>query len=377
MFEIRCGDVIEQLRTLPSDSVDCVVTSPPYWGLRDYGVAGQIGLEPTIHEFIAKLTAVFEEVRRVLKPMGTCWVNMGDSYASSGGAHGGREDNQTGVGAKRVHASGGGDSKARRAPKGLKPKDLIGQPWRLAFALQDAGWWLRSEIIWHKPNPMPESIKDRPTKAHEQIFLFTKSERYDYYRDQCLEACSTNTHARRSKYKTPDGWDTSKGEGGHGSFHKSGREKGRVPGNVNPAKGQAAYEAGDAAHRTKGGLLSYSRKLAASGSGTKNNDSFDAAMSVMPDVRGLRTVWTMASEPYPEAHFATFPSELPRRCILLGSPVGGLVLDPFNGSGTTGQVALELGRRYIGIELNPEYVELTHQRFAKKLSADRFVEAVL
>jgi DNA modification methylase len=358
--QILSGDVMDMLKTLPSDSVDCVVTSPPYWGLRDCGVAGQIGLEPTLAEFIAKLVEVFEEVRRVLKPTGTCWVNMGDCYMTGAGkvntAPGGGTQGERWKGVRGVDklASLGPKQQPNRMPQaGFKPKDLAGQLWRLAFALQDAGWWLRQDIIWHKPNPMPESIRDRFAKAHEYIFLLTKAERYFWDKAGIAEPVNGGAYARfadnsrgvnfghgmdseergrgRVKYKTPDGWDTRKGEGGHGSFHKNGREAG---------------------------------KIAAAASGVKNNASFAPSIQDLVDTRNPRSVWSMATEPCKEAHFATFPTAIPRRAILAGCPLGGLVLDPFNGSGTTGQVALELGRSYIGIELNPEYVEMTNRRLA-------------
>jgi len=301
-------------------------------------------------------------VRELLADDGTAWVNMGDSYASfGGGAQGG-----TGQMANR------GVTQARRCRQddktGLKPKDLVGMPWRLAFALQADGWYLRQDIIWHKPNPMPESVRDRCTKAHEYIFLLSKNQRYYYDQDAIKEQSSDNTHPRtpgnkapskgnqayldgqeehrtkgelhayserqKAKYKTPDGWDTSKGEGGHGSIHRQGREKGR--------------------------------KLEQPGSGTKNNSSFDEAMAVMPDKRNKRSVWTVASKPYSEAHFATYPPALIEPCILAGSRSGDIVLDPFFGSGTTGEVALKLGRQYIGIELNQEYEQMQKDRIRQR-----------
>jgi len=253
---------------------------------------------------------------------------------------------------------------------GLKPKDLVGQPWRLAFALQERGWWLRQDIIWSKPNPMPESTRDRCTKAHEYLFLLAKSERYYYDFDAVQEPVEgrANREGRDMAtvgQKMPDGWATH--AGAHGSFHKDGREKGKthLPGNVNPPKGQAAYEAGDEKQRTKAGLLAYAektRKLAESGSGTNNNESMDEALAEMRNTRNRRSVWTVASEPYKGAHFATFPSKLIEHCVLAGAPVGGTVLDIFFGSGTSGQVAQALGRNFIGIEINPEYKALQDGR---------------
>lgn len=304
---ILTGDCIEHMRTLPAASVQCCVTSPPYYGLRDYGVAGQIGLEATPAEFVARLVDVFREVRRVLKADGVAWVNMGDSYVSVGGGGADRGEMATRRVAqvrdrKAVHNT------AERPPgvAGIAPKNLLGVPWRLAFALQADGWWLRQDIIWHKRNPMPESIKDRCTKAHEYVFLLSKSERYYYDAEAISEAA-----------ERPEG-----------------------PGNVKP---QAIPNQRDG----------------------ENANIVGSLHKIGPrDTRNRRSVWTMASEPYPEAHFATFPTELPRLCILAGSRPGDTILDPFNGSGTTGQVALELGRAYIGCELNPEYVALTHKRLA-------------
>jgi len=326
---ILTGDWIEQLRTLPDQSVNCCVTSPPYWGLRDYGVPGQLGLEKNPEEYVERMIEGFGEVKRVLRDDGTIWVNLGDCYnAYNGGAGPSSSLSRGAQTEERPKLQSGYGLRF----KGLKPKDLVGIPWRVAFALQADGWYLRSDIIWHKPNPMPESVTDRPTKAHEYIFLMSKQERYYYDSEAIKEQSSNNTHAR-------------------------------TPGNVRPPKGQAAYENGDHRQRSKAGLLAYAeRKRAESGSGIKNNDSFDAAMAVMPDKRNKRTVWTVPSAPYSEAHFATFPPDLIKPCILAGCPVGGTVLDPFFGSGTTGQVSLELGRNCIGIELNPKYVQLANRR---------------
>ena len=372
------GDVREVLARMVADGVkvNTIVTSPPYWGLRDYGADGQIGLEPTFPEFLANLMDVFSLLHQVLADDGTAWVNMGDSYSASRGS----QPSPTNTRNKSGHPDG-----ASRLQMNLKPKDMLGQPWRLAFALQDAGWYLRQDIIWAKPNPMPESIKDRCTKSHEYLFLLAKSERYHFDFDAFQEPVNGGAHARRPSngvgfghgtdmedrqrqrqtYKTPDGWDARKGQGGHGAFHAEGREKGHIPGNVNPTKGMLAYEAGDDRHRTKAGLLDYAkkaRKLADAGSGTKNNTSFDEAMAVMPSTRNRRTVWTIPTEVFKGAHFATFPRALVEPCILAGCPAGGIVLDPFFGSGTTGQVAQNLGRNFIGIELNEGYKPLQDER---------------
>ena len=321
---ILVGDVRAMLATLPDESVHCVVTSPPYWGLRDYGVEGQIGLEATPGEFIDTMTAVFREVRRVLRADGTCWVNMGDSYATgttapskeNGRAVHGHWAKSDHLGRRRAHVDG------------LAPKQLVGMPWRLAFALQADGWWLRQDIIWHKPNPMPESVRDRCTKAHEYIFLLTKSERYWYDAEAISEEASENTHARRP---VPAGLATGGGE--HSAVaHQTERNHRKV------------------------------RKLAEPGSGTKNNTSFEEAMSGLVDRRNKRSVWTITTKGFSEAHFATFPPELPEICIKAGCPPGGTVLDPFFGAGTTGLVADRLGRDCIGIELNTAYADMARRR---------------
>lgn len=322
------ADVMDGLKSLADESVHCVVTSPPYWGLRDYGHEGQIGLEKTPQEFVARMVDVFREVRRVLRKDGVCFVNLGDSYM--GGGRGGGAENckqQTNVGSL--------DAAPNQRVPGFKQKDLVGVPWRVAFALQNDGWWLRQDIIWHKPNPMPESVTDRCTKSHEYIFLLTKSERYAWDAEAISEASSWDP----GKSKMPDGWDT--GPGGHGSFHREGREKGRKAGNKTH-KGVAAAEAGDTFHATKAGLL----KVA----------------DVEWMGRNKRSVWTIATAPFSEAHFATFPPELPEICIKAGCPKGGTVLDPFGGAGTTGLVADRLQRHAVLIELNPEYAAMARRR---------------
>jgi len=363
----RChfGDARGVLRQMivASVRVNTIVTSPPYWGLRSYLPDGhpdkmlEIGHEPTIGKFIATLVEVFDLCRRVLRDDGTLFVNMGDSYAANRGYQvastlmGGDATNQ----AQRADGRG-----MKAASQGLKPKDLVGQPWRLAFALQRAGWWLRQDIIWHKPNPMPESVRDRCTKAHEYIFLLSKSERYHFDQESILEPVSPNTHARLSQ----DVQNQIGSARANGGAKTNGNMKavGRIPGNVNPPKGQAAYEAGVEQHRTKAGLLAYARKLADTASGAKSNVSFDEAMAIMPTRRNKRSVWTVASDPYRGAHFATFPCKLIEPCILAGCPIGGIVLDPFGGSGTTAQVAKALGRNWILIDLNRANAPLLAER---------------
>lgn len=425
------GDVLDMLATMPDESVHCVVTSPPYWGLRDYGTATweggaencdhkkvsdtlaavatstllggkkttghqqegfgavchkcgarridqQLGLEPTIEEYVAKQVAVFREVRRVLRADGVCFVNLGDSY--QGSANAGGEESRT--------CAGRPNARDRNLPTktGLKPKDLCGIPWRVALALQADGWWLRSDIVWAKPNPMPESVTDRPTRSHEYIFMLTKSARYWCDMDAVKEGVTGNSHPQ-----------------GHGD----------------------------------------SRKIAPAGSGIKNNDSFvpatwNATRADLPTARNLRSVWQIPTFAFSAAHFATFPPEIPRRCIRMacperccakcgagwvrvvdityqdggnGGPSGqigdsagmmrpmperktksvhtlgfrpsckcgveettpGIVLDPFLGSGTTAVVAKELGRDWIGIELSPTYADMAARRIRGEFDA-AFIE---
>jgi DNA modification methylase len=377
-FRILQGDVLARLCELPDESVHCVVTSPPYWGLRDYGVEGQIGQEPTPEEYVLKLVEVFRETRRVLRSVGTFWVNMGDSYCSTAPGTTGDPLNQRGILAGVSNHRAEASRRFRfKTPHGLKPKDLVGMPWRLATALQADGWWLRSDVIWAKPNPMPESVTDRPTKSHEYLFLLTRSSSY-YYDAEAISEIAV----------------------------------GDTPGNLTH-KGKTAYENGDVHMRTKAGLAKVS------------------AISR----RNKRSVWTIAVEAFSDAHFATFPTKLVEPCILAGTSEHGCcascgapwkriterthtfqsgsgraghapsgkfagsvqaesgdydirlgpvittatigwepsclcnagvspstVLDPFNGAGTAGLVALRLGRSYIGIELNPEYVAMSKRR---------------
>ncbi len=333
---LYCGDALVLLKEFPSESVNMCVTSPPYYGLREYGMDDQIGLESTPVEYVEKLVSVFREMRRVLRGDGTLWLNLGDSYAGSG----------KGIGSDHGKAvfSDSDIPKTDWERSGLKSKDLIGIPWRVAFALQADGWWLRQDIIWSKPNPMPESVTDRCTKSHEYLFLLSKSAKYYYDAEAIKEAASWNTHERQARARienksnptdkingirphVPSNWDISKGDGPHGSFHKDGR-----------------------------------RKLGDPGSGIKNNVSFDAAMAVMPDTRNKHSVWEITTQPYKEAHFATYPEALVKPCILAGCPAGGGVLDMFAGSGTTLSVAKQLNRKSIGIELSPEYCKLAQKR---------------
>ena len=314
---IRHGDCRDVLRVMPDQSVHCVVTSPPYFGLRDYGIAGQIGLEATPDAFVAEMVAVFREVRRVLRDDGTLWLNLGDSYAAG---HGG----STTAGNYTPNVDRHRDAKPRarhdlpnppagwaerdvtpkRIVAGYKPKDLFGIPWRVAFALQADGWYLRQDIIWSKPNPMPESVTDRCTKAHEYIFLMSKSARYFYDAAAIAEAAVC-----------PDG-----------------------PGNIKPYI------------------------VAGQRTGENANIGGNVHKIGPRETRNKRSVWEVHTQPFSEAHFATFPPSLIEPCIKAGCPKSGLVLDCFGGAGTTGMVADRLGRNAILIELNPDYAAMMEQR---------------
>jgi DNA modification methylase len=364
---IHQGDVMDLLRGLPDESVNCVVTSPPYWGLRDYGVAGQIGLEPTMQEHIVALVGVFREVRRVLRKDGTFWLNYGDAYAGSWGAqsrdHAGKDaPNPSKLSANQIRAAQQrtGTGSVSRTP-GLKPKDRMLLPARVAIALCDDGWWLRDEIIWHKPNPMPSSVRDRTTPAHEMIYLLTKSARYHYDVEAIREPRVSDEDAKtfrggsyvggepgkrtitgNKKIKIPGGWDL--GSGGHGTINRSGRTS-------------AKYKELDVAAATNANTA---RRVEGF------NDRWDAGECESDGKRNKRSVWTVAPAPFKEAHFATFPPKLIEPCILAGCPVGGTVLDPFFGAGTTGLVAQQHGRNCIGIELNPEYVAIAERRLGRQ-----------
>ena len=302
VIDIRCGDASAELKKLSDCSVQCCVTSPPYWGLRDYGVDGQLGLEPTPDEYVAKMVAVFREVWRVLRDDGTLWLNLGSSYACSPAGNFG----------ENMPAPADGGRYRENKPKmdwgRFKPKDLVPIPWMVAMALQADGWYLRSDIIWHKPNPMPESVTDRPTKSHEYLFLLTKNQRY-YYDAEAIKEPSVDPEGSEKRYES----------------------------NFGGIKAETLKATGFGNTKVCG-----PREF----NGTRNK----------------RTVWTVPTSPYSEAHFATFPPDLIKPCIMAGTKPGDTVLDPFGGSGTTGMVALELGRKAILIELNPEYIELINRR---------------
>jgi len=337
---ILCGDALTELRKLPDESVNCCVTSPPYWGLRDYGVPGQLGLEETPEEYVAHMVEVFCEVRRVLRSDGTLWLNLGDSYAANGARR-----NNNGEGASTMGWPGQRKETLNKAAKmvlpavhsGLKPKDLVGIPWRVAFALQSDGWWLRQDIIWAKPNPMPESVRDRCTKAHEYIFMLTKSAKYWYDAEAIWEpAIYGEEHANKAT-----SWGTNR----------------KHPNKANVAQ-YAFVGENHTCHIKADKQRGHSRRHAGF------NDRWDA-MSKEEQcsyMRNKRSVWTIATRPYAEAHFATFPPEIPELCIKAGCPKGGKVLDPFFGAGTTGLVAMRLGREFIGVDLSPAYCEMARKR---------------
>ena len=312
------GDVREKLKEIPDQSVHCCVTSPPYWGLRDYGNDGQIGLESTPQEFVDSLVAVFREVKRVLRDDGTLWLNIGDSYASF---RDGKVTSDTARGENLGTAVEKGKASNRKASTfegtPIKHKDLVGIPWMLAFALRADGWYLRQDIIWHKPNPMPESVHDRCTKSHEYIFLLTKQPKY-YYDDQAIQ--------EDAKTKAGATWQERKAAGA-------------TAGNVIVGDG------------TRNGT-----QRVVHGKGVTSN------LTRQDGKRNRRSVWTISTKPFRGAHFATFPPTLIEPCILAGCPEGGTVLDPFFGAGTTGLVAKQHKRGWIGIELNPEYAEIAEAR---------------
>jgi DNA modification methylase len=308
--KILHGDCRAVLPTLEAGSVQTCVTSPPYWGLRDYGVEGQLGLEKTPEEYVSRMVEVFREVKRVLREDGTLWLNMGDSYAANTKGSGGTESGtlQRADPSQRSNAGSFHADRRWQIPPGLKPKDLVGIPWRVAFALQADGWWLRSDVIWSKPNPMPESVTDRPTKAHEYLFLLTKAERY-YYDAEAIAEPAVRV----------------------GDLPGGSAKQVRLGDRPNVAK---------------------------------------LAVRPVDAQRNRRSVWTIATQPFPEAHFAVMPEALVEPCILAGSKPGDTVLDPFAGSGTVGKVAARHGRRFVGIDLNPQYVDMARRRIAGPMFAE-------
>ncbi len=355
------GDSLTILRTLPDNLIDCCVTSPPYFGLRDYQCDGQIGLEKTPSEYVQKLVDVFREVRRILKPSGSLWLNLGDSYAGSGGM-GSFVDNKAKKGMSVIK-----DYNRSGDVEGIKPKNLLGIPWRVAFALQDDGWILRQDIIWHKPNPMPESVKDRCTKSHEYIFLLSKTGKYYYDYKAILEPAAydgrADTHFKGSeKYKNS-------GQ----TFAEQGHE--RWPNKMQDQTGLHSHEYNPkliGRTETKMAGTGYDGDgpgLHALHSGYFDNNGKPRATvddnGIM--ARNKRSVWTVSTKPYSGAHFATFPPDLIIPMIQAGCPEKGLVFDPFMGSGTVAETARRLNRHYLGIELNPEYIKLIEKRLHQQV----------
>lgn len=309
---VLVGNTLDVLRSLPERSVQCCVTSPPYYGLRSYLPDGhpdkhlEIGLEPTPDEYVARMVAVFREVRRTLRDDGTLWLNIGDSYAAGGSGGYGPASTLSGYTSEQTKGRQAYASAVSRKPAaGYKPKDLLGIPWMLAFALRADGWYLRSEIIWAKPNPMPESVRDRPTKAHEQVFLLSKAQRYFYDADAIAE-----------------------------------------PSEYPPGCGHEDRPQGSFAGKSANGI----------------NGRNDKAFRAIRETRNARSVWDIATQPFSGAHFATMPPVLAERCIKAGSKPGDAVLDPFGGAGTTGLVADRLGRNATLIELNPQYAAMARER---------------
>lgn len=316
---------------LEAESVHCVVTSPPYFGLRDYGVAGQIGLEATPDDYVGALVGVFREVWRVLRHDGTVWLNIGDSYNNFRVSKG---PGQALHGRDKLHGKPAPES-GRRGWTGLKEKDLMMIPARVALALQADGWWIRSEIVWAKPNPMPESVTDRPSTAHEKIFLLTKSARY-FYDAHAVRQPAADASIQRWAQDIGSQDGSQRADGG-----------GKMNGNMKAVGGP--------------------KKDKQRGHGRRHdgfNDRWDAMSKTEQQAHGanLKNVWNIATKPFSEAHFATFPPELAERCIKAGCPEDGTVLDPFGGAGTTGLVADRMGRDAILIELNPEYCEMARAR---------------
>lgn len=326
-------DCLQGLKRLPDNSVDCCVTSPPYYALRDYGCEGQIGLEETPQKYIEKLTEVFMEVFRVLKEQGTLWLNIGDSYWGGGwrNAQFNEYSGDIQKGSKGTHC---GDSMppCKGYQGGYKPKDLIGIPWMLAFSLRNAGWYLRQDIVWHKPNPMPESVTDRCTKAHEYIFLLSKSKQYYFDYEAISEPCADQNRTNYQSGSRSNGENKDRNDNDLGERSKTWK----------PRTKNCQYD------------------------GQQPNTMHLRREQGLPDkeylVRNKRDVWSVNVKPDKVAHFATYPEELILPCILAGCPKDGLVLDPFMGSGTTARVARHWGRHYIGFELNPTYIDIIRKK---------------
>lgn len=356
MIELHQGNCLEILKTLEPESVNCCVTSPPYWGLRDYGVEGQLGLEKTPEEYVEKLVAVFSEVKKCLRPDGVLFLNLGDTYAANGG-------HKQSAGDKQNTNKGSIKHEVRNPSPGLKPKDLVGIPWMVAFALRSDRWFLRQDIIWSKPNPMPESVTDRCTKSHEYIFLLSKSAKY-YYNHEAIKEPSvcgdngsrfdigkTGMNKDRNWKKRPL---VKKGlSRDNGSHIVHGNKVGRSDG------GKACNKPGQLTRNKRSVWTVEDHNQLIEWLYDNNIEILKDYLSTTPDV------WNISTKPYKEAHFATFPPDLIKPCILAGCPEKGIVIDPFSGAGTTGKVAKENNRSYIGIELKPEYHKMGEKRINK------------
>jgi DNA modification methylase len=342
------GDSLDILRTWPDAFVQTVVTSPPYWGLRDYSVLGQIGLEKTPEAYVSRLVEVFREVRRVLKDDGTLWLNLGDTFANNGtggnGSTGGRDKSTLNSKMPPI----GTTPVKKSIPYGLKQKDLVGIPWMVAFALRTDGWYLRSDIIWHKPNPMPESVTDRPTKSHEYIFLMSKRKKYYYDAKAIKEPAIYFDDDRKGRALEAH------------KYMPTGTHNG-----IRPVYKDARSYDGKHSDKQRGHVRRHAGF----------NDRWDAMDKIdqCGSMRNKRDVWTVATSPYLEAHFATFPPSLIKPCILAGSRQNDIVMDPFMGAGTTALVAVGYSRKFLGVELNPKYIEMADRRISSELAQIKFL----
>lgn len=369
-IDIRTDDCRTLLAAMGDKTVHCCVTSPPYFGLRDYGVDGQIGLEQTPDEYVAEMVGVFREVKRVLRDDGTLWLNLGDSYA----ANRTYQVEQTKAGPKHGVAQAVEGRGQRAADYGLKPKDLIGIPWQVAFALQSDGWYLRQDIIWHKPNPMPESVKDRCTKAHEYIFLFSKESRYHFDADAIKEdSCKGYAGSSFTTGKTAD---HQRGRSQSGERTQTRRamelaeQHGLTDAHISAIRACGATDAGKA-QTTQDGFGKNKPEVIALAAEAKAVLGGYYREFLIAEKRNRRSVWTVSTKPFKSAHFATFPPDLIEPCILAGCPPEGTVLDPFGGAGTTGLVAKQHGRNAVLLELNPEYAAMARERIDNPPAAKR------
>jgi DNA modification methylase len=397
---LLCGDSLQVLKELPDESIDCAVTSPPYWGLRDYGVDGQLGLEPSLGEHLDTMVLLFEEVKRVLKPTGTLWVNYGDCYATHPNGRSAADTKAVGKDDRtfrdKPFSTVGPVSKSKRMERGsgrwgggnnaahgvMKPKDLCMVPNRFAIAMQEAGWWVRSEIIWAKPNPMPESSDDRPATAHEKIFMFVKSGSTQLWRAKDTREWSKDPdHSERIPRPTEDDPDaTTNRWKSFNYFYDADAVRQTQAESTGPRLAQDIKNQNGSTRGHGGGkvMKAVGRKDKQRGHSRRHavfNERWDkmSKEEQQENGRNLRNyepapveVWNIATAAFSEAHFATFPPELAKRCIEAGCPKDGVVLDPFGGAGTTGLVASQLQRKSILIELNPEYLEIA----AKRIEAD-------